>query len=92
MSETRGSVRQRKKRATTPLGGSSDDEIIEQAIAQKQQQPLIQHRKPKPANKTQETGHKIALAVVTVLGFITRFYKINHPDQVVFDEVHFGKV
>lgn len=29
--------------------------------------------------------------VVTILAFVTRFYKIHHPSQVVFDEVHFGK-
>ncbi|THH32453.1 hypothetical protein EUX98_g1731 [Antrodiella citrinella] len=31
------------------------------------------------------------VAVITALSFALRFYKINHPDQVVFDEVHFGK-
>lgn len=36
--------------------------------------------------------YKIALAVITVLAFATRFWGIGHPDQVVFDEVHFGKV
>ncbi|KAJ1968020.1 Dolichyl-phosphate-mannose--protein mannosyltransferase 4 [Dimargaris xerosporica] len=33
----------------------------------------------------------IALAIVTVLSFATRFYGLWHPAQVVFDEVHFGK-
>ncbi|WVQ84065.1 hypothetical protein IAT38_006210 [Cryptococcus sp. DSM 104549] len=27
---------------------------------------------------------------LTILAFILRFYRIGHPDQVVFDEVHFG--
>ncbi|KAI0923934.1 hypothetical protein AcW1_006746 [Taiwanofungus camphoratus] len=31
------------------------------------------------------------VAILTVVAFALRFYKINHPDQVVFDEVHFGK-
>ncbi|KAF9947807.1 hypothetical protein BGZ65_008530, partial [Modicella reniformis] len=31
------------------------------------------------------------LAVLTVVAFSSRFYKINEPDEVVFDEVHFGK-
>lgn len=39
-----------------------------------------------------ELEHKFALALVTVLGFVTRFWGISHPDEVVFDEVHFGKV
>jgi dolichyl-phosphate-mannose-protein mannosyltransferase len=29
---------------------------------------------------------------MTLLAFVTRFYGISHPNQVVFDEVHFGKV
>ncbi|KAI9258774.1 O-mannosyltransferase [Phascolomyces articulosus] len=36
-------------------------------------------------------GHRTALAIVTLLGCITTFYKIWHPAEVVFDEVHFGK-
>jgi len=43
------------------------------------------------APKTKESHWNIAFAVVVVLSFFTRFYKINEPDQVVFDEVHFGK-
>lgn len=29
--------------------------------------------------------------VLTAFAVAVRFYKIWHPDQVVFDEVHFGK-
>ena len=36
--------------------------------------------------------YRLALAVIAVLAFLTRFYAISHPSQVVFDEVHFGKV
>lgn len=39
-----------------------------------------------------EWDYKLALSVITVLAFITRFFGISHPDEVVFDEVHFGKV
>lgn len=39
-----------------------------------------------------EWDYKLALGVITVLAFITRFFGISHPDEVVFDEVHFGKV
>ena len=39
-----------------------------------------------------EWDYKLALLIVTLLAFATRFYGIGHPDQVVFDEVHFGKV
>ena len=41
---------------------------------------------------TNEWDFKLAFAVTTVLAFVTRFWGISHPDQVVFDEVHFGKV
>ncbi|KAF8634599.1 hypothetical protein AX17_004188 [Amanita inopinata Kibby_2008] len=36
-------------------------------------------------------GSAIVVTALTALSFALRFYKINHPDQVVFDEVHFGK-
>jgi dolichyl-phosphate-mannose-protein mannosyltransferase len=36
--------------------------------------------------------YKIAIVIMTLLAFATRFYKISYPDEVVFDEVHFGKV
>lgn len=39
-----------------------------------------------------EWDYKLALAVITVLAFVTRFWGIGHPNEVVFDEVHFGKV
>lgn len=39
-----------------------------------------------------EWDYRIALIVITVLAFITRFWGISHPNEVVFDEVHFGKV
>lgn len=42
----------------------------------------------KPAHLT-ITSYSVALAL-TVLAFSLRFYRIGHPDQVVFDEVHFG--
>lgn len=39
-----------------------------------------------------EWDYRIALSIITVLAFITRFWGISHPNEVVFDEVHFGKV
>lgn len=50
---------------------------------------------PRDGHKTAESpqmGYKVALAIITILAFATRFYGLGHPDQVVFDEVHFGKV
>ncbi|MCJ1230818.1 hypothetical protein MMC12_007492 [Toensbergia leucococca] len=40
---------------------------------------------------TSEWDFKAALAVITALAFLTRFWGIGHPNEVVFDEVHFGK-
>ena len=54
-----------------------------------------QRRSPVPRlhhNEMQQeriTSYATALAL-TVLAFIVRFWRISHPDQVVFDEVHFG--
>ncbi|KAG7192831.1 Dolichyl-phosphate-mannose--protein mannosyltransferase 4 [Scheffersomyces spartinae] len=41
--------------------------------------------------KDPQQNYWIALAVVTLCAIYTRFGKIGTPDQVVFDEVHFGK-
>ncbi|EPS40950.1 hypothetical protein H072_5102 [Dactylellina haptotyla CBS 200.50] len=79
-----GSVRQRKKRGTTPAVGS-DEDVFSKAITRNQKStgPV--------APKGYNLGHSIGLSVVTLLAFFTRFYKISHPNEVVFDEVHFGK-
>ena len=46
-----------------------------------------------PASTTNsEWDYKLALTLITTLAFITRFWGIGHPNEVVFDEVHFGKV
>ncbi|TGZ85739.1 family 39 glycosyltransferase [Ascodesmis nigricans] len=76
--------RGRKKgdlRPDTPTGlSASEDERIEE----KPRKPLIRRDLP-------ETGFKVGLALVTLLAFATRFWGITYPDEVVFDEVHFGK-
>lgn len=43
-------------------------------------------------NAGSEWDYKLAITVLTILAFITRFWGISHPNEVVFDEVHFGKV
>ena len=45
---------------------------------------------PEPVKS--EWDYKAALMIITMLAFITRFWGIGHPNEVVFDEVHFGKV
>lgn len=78
-----GSVRQRggqkeKKGATTPPAQKSDGDVHDM--------------KNLPAAATSDWDYKLALAIITALAFITRFWGIGHPNEVVFDEVHFGKV
>jgi dolichyl-phosphate-mannose-protein mannosyltransferase len=41
---------------------------------------------------SKEWDYKLALTIISALAFATRFFGITHPDEVVFDEVHFGKV
>lgn len=53
--------------------------------------PAPRNLQPTAKSKS-EWDYKLALVVITILAFATRFYKINYPNQVVFDEVHFGKV
>jgi dolichyl-phosphate-mannose-protein mannosyltransferase len=48
--------------------------------------------KANTGKKSVEWNYRFALIIITVLAFITRFWGISHPNEVVFDEVHFGKV
>lgn len=86
MSTPQGTVRQRvpKKKTSSNnvdrMNDSDPDTIIEKLRTQ-----------VRPKAKS-DWDYRLALVVITILAFITRFYGIRHPNQVVFDEVHFGKV
>lgn len=54
-------------------------------------QAIVEHTKATEASRS-EWDFRLALTVITGIAFVLRFYGITHPDQVVFDEVHFGKV
>jgi dolichyl-phosphate-mannose-protein mannosyltransferase len=82
---SQGGLRQRgdkvsKKKVTVESIPGDDDAV------------LLKAANSVKKSKGSEWDFKLALALLTVLAFITRFYGISHPDQVVFDEVHFGKV
>lgn len=47
---------------------------------------------PKESGVAAQWDYKVALLVITAVAFVTRFWGISHPNEVVFDEVHFGKV
>ena len=72
-----------KKRPTTP----NPDALPEKA------KEVLERVKPQLASKpSSEWDYRLAITIITILAFITRFWGITHPSQVVFDEVHFGKV
>ncbi|KAH8883941.1 PMT-domain-containing protein [Thozetella sp. PMI_491] len=80
-----GSLRQRNvpgasKKSKDKDGSSSDVELDKLAKANAQ-----------AAASGSERDYKIVFAFVTALAFLTRFWGISHPNEVVFDEVHFGK-
>jgi hypothetical protein len=64
-------------------GGVSDVELDE---------VLKSSKNSVPAPAGSETEYKVAFGFITALAFLTRFWGITHPNEVVFDEVHFGKV
>ncbi|KAF2705316.1 glycosyltransferase family 39 protein [Pleomassaria siparia CBS 279.74] len=87
-------VRQRKdkKRPTTP-----NPDSVAATASEKVSEKLseIVGRVPKRDFRSQHNGsewdYKLAITIFTILAFITRFWGISHPNEVVFDEVHFGK-
>ncbi|KAL6168387.1 Dolichyl-phosphate-mannose--protein mannosyltransferase 4 [Exserohilum turcicum] len=81
-----GSVRQRagkdKKRPVSPNP---------EALSEKMSNVVEKVKPYKPQSQGSEWDYRLAITVMTALAFVTRFWGIRHPDQVVFDEVHFGK-
>jgi dolichyl-phosphate-mannose-protein mannosyltransferase len=88
MSSLAGSVRKRKD-ANSPAKGKDPSAASPATLVEPDLDSYVK------ANK-QRTGiewdYRIALGIITALAFITRFWGISHPNEVVFDEVHFGKV
>ncbi|KAF2836211.1 glycosyltransferase family 39 protein [Patellaria atrata CBS 101060] len=82
-----------KKRSTTPNPSTAVDNVNEVLGKAKQEAKDILAKGKQEAKATvgSERDYKISLVIITILAFITRFYAITHPNQVVFDEVHFGK-
>ncbi|KAG6909028.1 hypothetical protein DXG01_002302 [Tephrocybe rancida] len=79
-------ARQRKPATPEPsVDNVQDDEHVDVVY----QNP----RNRNPVEQLLETHQAsvIVVSILTALSFALRFYKINAPDQVVFDEVHFGK-
>lgn len=87
MSAPQATLRQRsvpassKKKAGPVVGVDTDVDVL--VI-----QPL---RKPSSTSNS-DLSYRVAFILITALAFLTRFWGISHPNEVVFDEVHFGKV
>lgn len=90
MSAQQGSVRKRKE---TPNPPKAKDILTTNTAAHRDVDlDVLVKAKLDNKSKTAEWDFRIALAVITLLAFLTRFWGISHPNEVVFDEVHFGKV
>ncbi|KAF3358161.1 hypothetical protein VDGD_03147 [Verticillium dahliae] len=80
-----GSVRQRNTASKkSPVASDSEPEVKVKAKAEAKS---VARSLKKPS----ETEYSVGLAITTLLAFVTRFWGISHPNEVVFDEVHFGK-
>jgi len=96
MSSPSSTARQRPK---TPNNGQQQlkkvgkdtSTIAAPAVRNEELDDLLRTKKVAHGSGTQ-WDYKLALVAITLLAFATRFWGIGHPDQVVFDEVHFGKV
>lgn len=81
----------RKRKIATSISQSSDEDLIPSQL------PAIDaYDAPKKSTKVYrklevEWNYRLALIIITTLSFVTRFWGISHPNEVVFDEVHFGK-
>ncbi len=90
MSSQQNSVRKRKDNAVSPKQKDTPSSGVV-AAGEPDLDALV---RTNLATKTTgvEWDYRIAISIITLLAFITRFWGISHPNEVVFDEVHFGKV
>ena len=84
MASPQGSLRQRN----VPGGSSKkkNDDPVDTVVEK------VSKVKAKAKGTGSEWDYKIAFTIITILAFASRFWGISHPNEVVFDEVHFGKV
>lgn len=82
---SQGSLRQRNvpgsQKKSDAIGRGNDTELDSLVKANQ-----------KLSSSGSEWDYRIALVIITTLAFVSRFWGISHPNEVVFDEVHFGKV
>ncbi|KAL2171889.1 hypothetical protein VTG60DRAFT_1276 [Thermothelomyces hinnuleus] len=82
-STPQGTLRQRNVGVSTkkPKDGASSDVELDKLVKAAAEK----------SSKNSERDFKVVFVVMTALAFLTRFWGISHPNEVVFDEVHFGK-
>ena len=90
MSGQQGSVRKRKDLPITPKTKDASSTGI--AAPRDPDLDALVKAKLESGGTGAEWDYRIAITIITILAFITRFWGISHPNEVVFDEVHFGKV
>lgn len=90
MSGQQGSVRKRKENSVAPK--AKDAFATSTAAPRDADLDVLVKAKLDSKATGVEWDFRIALSVITLLAFLTRFWGISHPNEVVFDEVHFGKV
>lgn len=88
MSSNSGSVRKRKD-ASIPVKAKDASSAGIAAPRDAELDELVKANSN--GNTSVEWDYRIAFAVITFAAFVTRFWGISHPNEVVFDEVHFGK-
>ncbi|KAL3418753.1 dolichyl-phosphate-mannose-protein mannosyltransferase [Phlyctema vagabunda] len=89
MSSPAGSVRKRKD-ASAPIKTKDASSTGIAAPRDTELDALVKENLLKKGSAV-EWDYRIALVIITLLAFVTRFWGISHPNEVVFDEVHFGK-
>ncbi|KAH9908985.1 glycosyltransferase family 39 protein [Xylariomycetidae sp. FL2044] len=85
MSTPQGSLRQRNvpgssKKKNGVIAGNESGVV-----------DIVDSKTKQAASSNTEMNYRIGFTVMTILAFISRFWGISHPNEVVFDEVHFGK-
>lgn len=83
---SQGNLRQRNVpggKSTSPAPPAQSDDAVLASMGR---------GKTEAKTGSSEPVYWATFATITVLAFVTRFWGISHPNEVVFDEVHFGKV
>ena len=86
MASPQASLRQRS------AGNSKKGNVVVANVKDDELDTLLAKAKQEYGGNGSQWDYKLGFAIVTLLAFATRFWGISHPNEVVFDEVHFGKV